>query len=324
MKNILFFVDCSDEIGFGHIKRCSAIAIYLKKTFNVIVILRDEHYYNYSDIKYETIKDFESLIIKDFLVKNNLNIKETILFFDTYLLSEDKVNNIENNFEKTIFIDDYKRIYYQSSLVIDWSPGAENLFNNRSDRSTYLLGFDYLCLRKEFLCKREERCLNPVLDNKTITIGTIFGGTDVKNLTPTVSNIVEENFSGINIFSFATSSYPCLNICNNLYVDLPTKELVDKLYCCDFVITSGGQTVNELAFLGIKSAVICINDEQVHDICMMEKLGLTQFICKWDDEHLENKILTILTGDSFIYKFNNFDKVYYPRVINEIIKYIGI
>lgn len=252
--------------GYGHLTRClslyqafeekNIIPLYIAncdengKKFigNVDIIKLD--WLNKTVTLFELIKDFDIAII------------------DSYLAPSEIYKKIQNLVKKAIYIDDYIRLDYPPGIIINGTIGAENLPYKKDNKHQYLLGIEYMPLRKEFwdieIPKKEIKEVKNVL----IT----FGGQDFRELTFPILDFLLEKYPGLN-YHVVKGTSKNNNITNNnhsnkvnFYSSLNAKEMLDLMLKCDLAITAAGQTMYELARVGLKTIAIGIADNQRFNI----------------------------------------------------------
>lgn len=267
--------DGGKSIGMGHIMRTLVLAGELKNDNQVFYVCKIEKSYinnseNISESKY--IKGIEKIIENGFEVKliNEDNIltelqaiKADILITDSYEVNEKYFDFTKNFFNKTIYIDDTNKHYFDVDYIINQNLGAEAFKYKVPEHTKLLLGKNFVMLREEF---REARpiAISEIIKNVMITVG----GSDPFNVTPLVLNYVKElnyNFHVVVGPSFtnkqAIKAFEKENII--LHENTDMLKLMKK---CDMAIAGCGSTLYELARLGIPTIGIVIADNQ-------EKLG---------------------------------------------------
>jgi spore coat polysaccharide biosynthesis predicted glycosyltransferase SpsG len=59
----------------------------------------------------------------------------------------------------------------------------------------------------------------------------------------------------------------------------------------DMAVSAGGQTLYELARMGVPTIAVSIIDNQQYDIDGLLKAGFIEYAGSWEDEHLEDAIV---------------------------------
>ncbi|MGB6127789.1 MAG: UDP-2,4-diacetamido-2,4,6-trideoxy-beta-L-altropyranose hydrolase [Psychrilyobacter sp.] len=257
-KNKVFILTEGGEgIGFGHITRCSALYEEIEK-YNLEVeflvfgkgiegILEGKSYKNvdWKDINYLSKKIS----------------KEDYIIIDSYLTELEVYNWLSENTKKMLIIDDNMRLDYPKSIVVNPSLYGSELEYPKNKNIEYLLGKDYMILRKEFnevsKHKRKEK-----IEKILITVG----GTDLNNLTPKLLKYLKEIDENFEINVIISKNFHNLDEIKNtmtaktkLIYNLCAKEMKKIMESSDFAITACGQTIQELLilrvpFLGVVTA----------------------------------------------------------------------
>ena len=142
-------------------------------------------------------------------------------------------------------IDDYNRIDYPKGIVVNPSICGDKLDYLRKSDTIYLLGKDYIILRKEFWNVPEKK-ISKKIKNVLIT----FGGMNNYDLANKIGDYLKEKFN-IKIY--------IVNVKNN---KLTAKEMLNLMLESDVCISGGGQTTYELARVGVPTIGICLAENQ--------------------------------------------------------------
>src|SRR4030042_1157721 len=168
------------HIGFGHVTRCLAIydAFREKKIDPLLAVNGDEtvaHLMNGTIGKICTNWVYEPEALLDYMRNADIAV------VDSYLADQEFYRRISETVRTTVYFDDTMRINYPRGIVINGNICAEELNYPQRKDITYLLGSQYVPLRKEFWDVPEKKIRRSI---KTVMI--TFGGNDIRNLTPWV------------------------------------------------------------------------------------------------------------------------------------------
>lgn len=281
---VLILTEGGKNLGFGHITRCTALyqafeerEIIPKFIVNgddsVIGLLVDKNY----EI-FDWLQDKERL----FEIIKNVDI----VVIDSYLADFDTYKKISDLVKITVFVDDNKRLDYPNGIVVNGSIYAEEMDYSEKEGVTYLLGTKYMPLRKEFW-EVPEKEIKKEIENIMIT----FGGDDMRNMTPKVLKLIKNRSPEVNKYVVVGKGYNEKNIKEIkslkdentfLLYNLSAKEMKEVMVKCDLAISGGGQTLYELARVGLPTIAIAVADNQMDNIEGWEKAGFIEYAGWWE------------------------------------------
>lgn len=283
---IIILTEGGTEIGFGHVTRCLSLsqAFEARRHMTQFIVAGDDsvagilknNKFDLFDWRKEKKRLMQAIDHAD------------VALVDSYLAEEQVYKQISDTVKVAVFLDDTRRLDYPRGLVVNWSISAQDLDYPERDEVDYLLGPGYLSLRKAFRNVPEKMLKETVTD-----VMVTLGGDDSKNLTPRV-------------LQFLTGSYPNLRKHvviggafknraeieavaddNTRMIISPDGEGMKKVMLeSDIAIVSGGQTLYELARVGVPSVVIIVADNQRNNVAGWEKTGFIENAGSWEDENL--------------------------------------
>jgi UDP-2,4-diacetamido-2,4,6-trideoxy-beta-L-altropyranose hydrolase len=194
---VLFRADGGSDIGLGHLNRCLALADYLKNDFST------SFYCNTIPIESETEitingHSFKSISSEeDFL--SSVSPKD-IVVLDGYQFSSEFQKSIISKGCHLVCIDDIHDRHYYADIVINYSPGISISDFDAEPSTRFLLGPDYVLLRKSFL--------NPPssIDRKNECLVCV-GGADTADYTYSICKTLSESYPPIKIKAIVGNSY---------------------------------------------------------------------------------------------------------------------
>jgi len=246
LPKVAFLTEAGTSRGMGHLIRCYAIYEVFKKRDYTIKFYLDsdiDFSYKFSDINNFKWDNIPSLQTYD------------IIFLDSYELDIDTYTDISNSVQLCIFIDDYARLDYPKGVLLNFSPNAKNIYNQKKYH-TYLLGTKYLPIREEFKEYKNSKKLNQIF--------IMMGGMDLSNLSIKIINSIKS----ININKIIVTTNP------NIYTKLkeidninilfqPTdSELAFAMASSMIAITTASMTLYELSYLSIPTIIIATSKNQ--------------------------------------------------------------
>ncbi len=281
--NITFFTETGEGIGYGHLIRCEALlnAFATRNlTSNVCIYVKDWANFEYPNATFLNWTDDSATIPSG-----------EIAIVDSYLSQEKSLKRIADRYKYTVVIDDFNRVPYPFNLIVNPNiHGSEIEYKNQI--AAVISGNRYTILRPEFKTKRNEYTVRDEIKKIIIT----SGGSDYRQLIPKFTSFVEK-YPEIDFIALSGKDEYADEL--NRKYDIPNLKILRKLdaisvinlFCnSDLVITAAGQTLNELAFLGIPSIAICIDYDQVNNIKSFYEREYIRKIINWDDTDLFEQI----------------------------------
>lgn len=288
---VLIVTEGSSKIGFGHVTRCLSIyQAFEENGISPLMIINGDNSVSslLTNQKYEIIDWLSNTKKLVDLVKNS-----DITIVDSYLADYTLFKKISDLTKLAVYLDDNNRIKYPKGIVLNGSIYAQKLDYPSFDYNEYLLGNQYIPLRKEFW-KIPRKRINRKVKNVMIT----FGGDDLRNLTPKITKMLNEHFPQLNStiiigkgFNNVDMIKKNANAKNKLIFNPNAKEMVEIMLKSDIAISAAGQTLNELARVGTPTITILVASNQINHINYWEKKGFIQYAGVWDDDKLLNNIL---------------------------------
>jgi spore coat polysaccharide biosynthesis predicted glycosyltransferase SpsG len=278
------------NIGFGHITRCTSIyqafeEIGISPEFivngdeNVRGLLQDKN----SKV-FDWLNNQETLLA---IVRN-----ADIAFIDSYLADYSLYEKISKLVETGVYFDDDIRIEYPKGFVLNGTVLAKQMPYPKKKDVTYLLGPQYIPLRKAFW-----NIPAKLIHDKIETVMITFGGADIRNLTPRVLTwltdmypellkrvIVGKGFKNI-------AEIERLRDSNTELIYYPgAAEMKKVMLESDIAIAASGQTLYELARIGVPTIGICVAENQLQNTQGWKEASFLEYAGRYDDEDLERRL----------------------------------
>lgn len=288
---VILISEGGKTIGFGHLTRClalyeafeergSKLEFIVNGDNSILDLLKDKHFQIFNWIKE-----------KNKMTKLVSSSDMTII--DSYLADKSLYNSISKITNgRLVMIDDYNRLEYPNGIIVNPSIYGDKIAYPQKKGLTYLLGKDFVILRKEF-CHVPGKKINKNIKNVMIT----FGGTDEKNVTGKVLQFLKENG-----FEFTKKVIVGKGFKNAEYIqkfkdprtDLiyypNTKEMKGLMLESDLAISSAGQTLNEFARVGLPTIAIALADNQLNNAKGWQEAGFVRYAGWWQDAKSLEKI----------------------------------
>ena len=184
MKSEIFIrTDGNPQIGLGHLVRCTALAYMVKDDFEITFVCRGISKAMATDLQDAGFGIRIILHEAEFLKQLN---SSSIAVLDIYQFDTDYQKQIKASGAKLVCIDDLHDKEFVADLIINHTPGIKPEDYRTQAYTQFALGLEYTLLRPLFL----EQAKKPRNIEKVETVLICFGGSDPKNLTQIVLQVV--------------------------------------------------------------------------------------------------------------------------------------
>ena len=273
---VLILTEGGAKIGLGHVSRCSALSEALIKMDSAtsISIICD------GDSLAESFLDNDSIDIV--LDKWPQNAKKTLeraqdfdfVVIDSYVAEQDLYKKLSEALSGNILmIDDNKRIEYPDGIVLNPSVYAPALDYPVKDGVQYLLGKDYILLRKDFW-NVSTKDIREKVEKVMITLG----GADDATLVETLSEEMKGEFG----FS--------VNIIDPSQGVVSAKNMIACAAESDICVSGAGQTLYELLRVGLPTIAVELAKNQRLNIVSLSEMSFIENGGSSEDDNLRDNV----------------------------------
>ncbi len=284
----MFYIraDANEVIGTGHIMRCLAVAVELRKNLEEVVFIVADQYgqgivesYGFKTLclhsQWDNLEMELGIILP--LVKEN-HVRGILV--DSYYVTENYLAKL-HQCTRLIYIDDVNAFIYPVDLLVNYNIYAEKIdyFKRYMDAELdtgFLLGCSYVPLRYEF-CNIKSKSISRIYQqektgDKNIKILVTSGGADVCNITGSLLEKLKDmdwfsktEFHVIlgRFHQHKRELYEKWIKCPNVCLHENIKYMSEYMSMCDVAVTAGGSTVYELCACGLPSVIYTIADNQL-------------------------------------------------------------
>ncbi|SRR5579884_142649 len=282
MIKILILTEGRRDTGFGHITRCTSLyqAFEEKGIPGELIVEADESVVSLLRGKEYRILNWRS----DRSALSSLLEDSKIVVVDSYLAEKGIYDMVAKKAKYPVYIDDTQRLDYPEGVVVNGSLYAEEMDYPRGEGRNYLLGSKYILLRREFWDvphKPTREAIGRIL----IT----FGGDDAREITPKVLSmlidafpdcrkqvIIGKGFRGVEKIERMKDSRTEL-------VYFPNAEGMKKAMLeSDVAVSAGGQTLYEMARVGLPGVSIAVAENQINNVMGWERAGFIDYAGWWE------------------------------------------
>lgn len=286
---VLIFTEGGENIGLGHISRCSSLYEEVtKREIPVEMII----YGDFSNVSFLENKYFknENWINLDFL--NSELKQDDLVIIDSYLAPKEIYEYIASIVHSVIYIDDNDRIEYPLAGTI--VKPYINLNPNAKLNRELLSGAEYIILREPFIDSPYTE-----LKSELSSVLIIMGGMDTKGITEEiietiVSKQTEIQFDivvGAHKVSTYIERYSYKNV--TFYTNLTASEIRSCMLKSDLAITAAGQTIFELIATRTPFIPIQVADNQGNNMRAVREIVSSNILINSEDNHYLYQLTTI-------------------------------
>lgn len=287
----LFLTEGGRGIGFGHVTRCIALSEALKERGGV-----DARFMIRGDSSISALLPSSDYLCLNWLAKKGRVIHAAktadIAIIDSYLAKLNFYQWLHSFQRNLVCLDDSNRLDYPGGVVINGSIYAKNLGFTKETSKNYLLGTDFTLVRREFWNVPSKRI------NKNIkSIMLTLGGEDMRRIAPIILSFLTARYPGAikNIiigrgFRNLRAIKGAADKCTKLIFCPDAEAMKLTMLNSDIAISSGGQSLYELARIGLPTIAVCLAENQKENIEGWQKKGFIFYAGWYNDRNLLQKI----------------------------------
>lgn len=265
---ILFRLNASEKIGFGHLSRCLTLATKLKQKLNKVDI-----YFAYKKNvlakKYLTPK-FKTFELNTHSPEEFKNIcQKKKLIFSLGIIDIRKVNydflQSYNLFCKKIMVFDYEfKKIPPINLIVNGFVFENNKF--LINKTKILSGRDFMVIRNDIKpYRKKQKKIKPKVENLLITLGGGDPALALKNIFAALNKFQDFYFKQINLVQSKNFTFH-FNFPKNCKVLISPQNLGEIFFKSDLAICGGGLTLFELSYLGTPILALPVVYHQIKTI----------------------------------------------------------
>ncbi len=288
--NVILLTEGGQAIGFGHLTRCQSLYQALEARNH------SPHFIVKGD---ETVKGI--LRGQDYRVFDWVKEKEElsravkaadVVIIDSYLAGLEIYREISGKAKLAVYLDDTHRHHYPAGVVINWNIDARAADYPEDPKITYLLGAGYISLRKAFWTVKKKE-----IPGEVRRVMVTFGGDDSRNLTPGVLEFLTGNYPAVEKNIIIGRAFENIDEIEKvkdsrtyLHFLLDGEGMKRVMEESDIAISSGGQTLNELARVGVPTVAVAVAENQLENVKAWERAGFIENAGFWTGRDLMEKL----------------------------------
>jgi len=293
-KKLTVLTEGGKRFGFGHITRCLSIIKYFEVHGFIVDFVID------GDNSVSLVLENQPFILNNWLVNTSIfqTLKDrSFVLIDSLRVSKKQISKIHGlDLDIILIDDDQRKNSLEKGFIIDWTILSEkkNHFIPKKKNVTYLLGSKYTPLRRPFIVDSKIRIHDEV---KSILIS--FGGSDFRNLTPSIVKSINSNFPDLKkkvVIGDGFTNIESIKLQKDknteIYFNVNAIKMSSLMKNSDIAISSGGQTLYELISIGVPTIAILLVENARDDTEGWAEVGAIDYIGNFDDEDLTKKLLS--------------------------------
>jgi spore coat polysaccharide biosynthesis predicted glycosyltransferase SpsG len=294
MKKAVILTDGGGNTGFGHLTRCFSLGqAFERRGYAVSFIINGDDSVKsiLGDRPYQLL-EWQDPSNRELLVSTLKDVNTAII--DSYLAEPEILERISRVVPVPVYLDDNNEIEYPAGIVLNWNIYAPDLAYPEKESVTYLLGSSYLSLREPFR-RIEER----PLPEEVKTVLVTFGGDDSKNMTPKVLRFLARSYPDLSKKVIIGKAFTLANreeidrawSANTEWIESPDGEEMKRVMeSSDIAVSSGGQTLYELARTGVPAVVIAVAENQLRNVAGWANTGFIKDAGYYTDKEIVSKV----------------------------------
>lgn len=287
---IFIITEGGKNIGIGHITRCISLCQAFEEKG-----IKPNFVINGDDSIEELLAGRKHLIFNWLKERQRLyrEIENAdFVIVDSYSADLEFYKKISHIAGICVYIDDNKRIDYPKGYVLNGAVYAEEIDYPKRDDMFYLLGSRYIPIRRNFWTVPEKN-----INNELRTVMITFGGDDSKNMTSKISKFLNKDYPHLAKTVIIGRGFRHIKEIESLknekalFMYNPNAEEMKKvMLASDIAISAGGQTLYELAKVGVPTIGICVAENQIRNVQGWAKANFLEYLGTYDDTFLFEKL----------------------------------
>jgi spore coat polysaccharide biosynthesis predicted glycosyltransferase SpsG len=286
----LLLTEAGEGIGFGHLTRMAALGeCLLNEGIDTRMLVQWEGHAQ------GNLLGNQSWVLNSAWRENPVSAilasQSQKVLIDSYLLKLNEFMAIIHHGIRVAVLDDFQRLDYPVDLVINPNVYADQKAYAKKFTQKVVAGSDYVILRSCILNNSKNFLVKKKLNSILVTLG----GSDNHNLGIRLASGLADLGWKVTLIQPQKSD----DSLNKIRI-LPVQNcngMVEEILNHDLIVCGGGQTLHELAFLGVPFIPIELGDDQKFNISYYEDKIHPCDRLKWTDfnlfEKLKNRIVSL-------------------------------
>lgn len=256
---VVILTEAGPSIGHGHLGRCVALYdAFEAEGARPKMVVRGTAERKPSLVEHRRVE------FAEWLDGARLVAGTPIAVVDSYEAPESAYESIAAEVEVAVWLDDTARLAYPSGVVVNGGLLARSLPYARPVGASLLLGPRYQPLRCAFWQPPERR-----VSERVERVLVVFGGSDVRSLGPRLAALFAD-----------MPDAPSIHLVDG---SLTGVEMRDAMLAADVAVSAAGQTLYELAAVGVPTVGVVVADNQRVNSIGWQRAGFLKVAGMWND-----------------------------------------
>jgi UDP-2,4-diacetamido-2,4,6-trideoxy-beta-L-altropyranose hydrolase len=287
---VLILTEGGRKLGFGHVSRCLALyQAFEERDISPLFAV------NGDDTVQEFLKGTKHCVFNWLLDENKLSDSargSDIVIIDSYLADLALYRQVSRLLRTSVYIDDNRRLDYPAGIVVNGSIFAEEMPYPKRTDIKYLLGVQYMPQRKPFWDVPDIR-----IRDRISSLMITLGGDDSAKIMPLILRVFICQYPDITKKVVIGKGFHGINEVEELrdertemiyYPD--AEKMKEVMLSSDIAISAGGQTLYELARIGVPSIAIATADNQLYNVQGWLRAEFIEYAGSWEDRGLKESL----------------------------------
>jgi spore coat polysaccharide biosynthesis predicted glycosyltransferase SpsG len=290
MTKVFILTEGGSRGGFGHVTRCASLYQAFEEQG-----IKPQLLINGDDFLVPVVQG-QNYLIFNWLERQNELFRvisgADLVVLDSYKADLSFYERVSGAARTPVYFDDMLRLDYPRGIVVNGAIGAEDLPYPEKSNIRYLLGIRYFPLRREFWGAPEKQ-----IKEKVEVVLVTFGGSDERNLTPRVLKYLSEYDPHLVKIVIVGSGFEndteILKVADSktrLVCNPDGHTLKKEMMGSDVAISAAGQTLYELAYLGVPTLAVQVIENQANNINGLRRVGAILYAGSWEEERTDPNI----------------------------------
>ena len=304
-QKALFRLDSGGQFGLGHVMRSKALAdalldLSIKSTFAAVNI------HSNSAVKPHTLIELESEDEFLFLAQSY-----DVIIVDHYGYTSELFFELSQLKQSILVLldDECNRGALYADMVCNPVKGTELLpYKEVAPNANLLLGSEYIIIRSLFLRQEQAPLFELSAFKRRKSLVVTFGGSDVRELTIPVLNLIHQSsLSEFEVIVVTSVGFQNVNNIEALSQQYHFQHLHDVenmaavFSQAKLAISAAGSTAFELAYCGVPSVFAVVADNQLLSIREQCQSGWCQMVdCREKSKSLDNAAELVLLAEKML------------------------